>query len=98
MLSLLSDNDSDTETTGETDGSSASSSQTASILSLLTGGESAGEAENDNDADDAAKSSGSKRPAPGANTRYAQQQQAASGVFGVQFDDVGTYQFAASSY
>lgn len=97
-LSLLSDNDNDTETAGESDASSASSSQTSSILSLLTGGESVGEAENDNDADDAAQSSGSKGPANGANTRYAQQQKASSGVFGVQFDDVGAYQFAASSY
>ena len=77
---------------GQNGGGAAGSA--ASILSLLSGENSPSEAENDGDADDA-DFTPSSRPSQGANTQYAQQQ-SGNGVFGVQFDEIGAYQFAAS--
>lgn len=74
----------------------SASGRAASILSWLSGEGSTSEAENDGDADDAG-SAGNAKPSNGANTQYALQQ-SGDGVFGVQFDDIGAYRFAAASY
>jgi hypothetical protein len=98
-LKLLSDDEdsSSTDESSETTSSKSTSSSASSILSLLSGEDSTGETENDGDADDQSSSASAKKTGQGANTQYARQQQG-SGVFGVQFDEVGAYQFAASSY
>ena len=84
-------------------------SDAESALSLLSGDDtttdtssstttsSSADTGNDGDADDLTAAN-SNRP-QGANTRYANQQQQANGggIFNVRFDDVGTYQFAASA-
>jgi hypothetical protein len=81
---------------GEGQNGGGASGSAASILSLLSGEDSPSEAENDGDEDDASFST-SSRQSQGANTQYAQEQ-SGNGVFGVQFDEIGAYQFAASSY
>ncbi|HZG30250.1 MAG TPA: hypothetical protein VE079_17480 [Ensifer sp.] len=81
---------------GEGQNGDSSSGSAASILTLLSASETASETENDGDADDVPSGSTS-RESRGANTQYALQQ-GGQGVFGVQFDDIGTYQFAALSY
>lgn len=80
---------------GEGQNRDAGSSSVASVLSLMSREASASETENDGDADDAPAGTTS-RPGPGANTQFAMQQNG-NGVFGVQFDDIGAYRFAASA-
>ncbi len=77
---------------GQNGGGAAGSA--ASILSLLSGEGNSSETEYDGDEDDAGFTT-SSRQSQGANTQYAQQQ-SGNGVFGVQFDEIGAYQFAAS--
>ncbi|MCD2176509.1 hypothetical protein [Rhizobium sp. C1] len=81
---------------GEGHNGGGASGSAASILSLLSGEDSSSEAENDGDADDSGFSP-SSRPNQGANTQFARQQ-SGDGVFGVQFDEIGAYQFAASGF
>lgn len=81
---------------GEGQNGGGASNSAASLLSLLSGEDRSSEAENDGDADDAAYQTATKQ-GTGANTQYAQQQNA-DGVFGVQFDEIGAYQFAASRF
>jgi len=81
---------------GEGQNGESASGGAASILSLLSGEVSSSETENDGDADDAGYESSAKA-SHGANTQYAMQQ-SHDGVFGVQFDEIGTYQFAASGF
>ena len=72
------------------------SGSAASILSLLSGEDSSSDVENDGDADDTSYEAAAKQ-GNGANTQYALQQ-SGDGVFGVQFDEIGAYQFAASGF
>ncbi len=81
---------------GEGQNGESASNSAASLLSLLSGESNAAETENDGDADDAGFETAAKQ-GNGANTQYALQQNG-DGVFGVQFDEIGAYQFAASSY
>lgn len=81
---------------GEGQNGGGASGSAASILSLLSGEDSSSETENDGDADDSGFSP-SSRPNQGANTQFARQQ-SGDGVFGVQFDEIGAYQFAASGF
>ncbi len=81
---------------GEGQNGETTSGRAASILSLLSGENNSSETENDGDADDEGYRASTGSSA-GANTQYPMQQNN-SGVFGVQFDDIGTYQFAAASY
>lgn len=64
-----------------------SSQSATSLLSLLSGEDEAGDA-------GAASAGGASGPGQGANTQYAMRQ-GAGGVFGVQFDEIGAYRFAA---
>ncbi|SOC85096.1 hypothetical protein SAMN05421890_3589 [Ensifer adhaerens] len=74
----------------------SASGNAASILSLLSREGGASEAEDDGDTDDVGRETASKS-SNGANTQYALQQ-SGNGVFGVQFDEIGAYQFAASGF
>ncbi|MCD2173071.1 hypothetical protein [Rhizobium sp. C4] len=71
------------------------SGSAASILSLLSGETGTSDTENDGDADDSGFAIFAKQ-SQGANTQYALQQ-GGNGVFGVQFDEIGAYQFAAAA-
>lgn len=81
---------------GEGQNGESTSGGAASILSLLSGENDVSETENDGDADDEGYQT-STGSSGGANTQYAMQQNN-GGVFGVQFDEIGAYQFAAASY
>lgn len=79
-------------------GGTGGGAQAQSILALLSGGQALSEQGNDGDTEPG-ESAGTSLSvqSTGANTQYANKQSSNS-VVGVQFDEIGAYRFAASSY